>query len=345
MARPVLPVPRARGRSPAPAEGPPAGAALIWAALGTVCAVWGSTYLAIRVAIRTLPPLLMASVRFLLAGGVLYAWSIRRGDRDGDRPGAPEWRAATIVGGALLLGGNGGVVWAEQRIPSGITALLVATVPLWMVLIAGLAFRERVNRLELSGIALGFGGLVVLAGPSGSGRLDLAGVLVLMLAALSWAAGSLYSRRARLPTRPLLATAMEMLAGGALLGVAGIARGELGDVHVSRVSGASVLALAYLIGFGSLVAFSAYVWLLRVARTSVVSTYAYVNPVVAVLLGWAILGEPVTARTLLAGGVIMVAVLLIVTGRAAAVATAEPVGSPADCPAPPDAAGRREADG
>ncbi len=290
----------------------------IWASLVAVYIVWGSTYLAIRVAVRTIPPFLSASIRFLVAGAILYAWAIRRGDREGDRPTLRQWRSAAIVGGALLLGGNGMVVWAERTVPSGIAALLVATVPLWMVIIAGLLLRERVAWPEVLGIVLGFGGIVLLTEAGGSERLDPVGVGAVLFASVSWAAGSLYARRAHLPARPLVGTAMEMLAGGVLLALAGIATGELADFRVSEFSLESVLGVGYLVVFGSLVGFASYAWLLRVARTSLVATYAYVNPIVAVLLGWAILDESVTARTLLAGLIIVSAVALIVSARAAA---------------------------
>jgi drug/metabolite transporter (DMT)-like permease len=288
---------------------------MVWAALSAIYVVWGSTYLAIRVAVETLPPLLMASVRFLVAGAALYAWSIRRGDREGDRPGPAQWRAATIVGGLLLLGGNGGVVLAEQHIPSGVAALLVATVPLWMVLIGRVAYRERTTVQELVGVVMGFGGLVLLAGLPGPGSFHAFGTSAIIFAALSWAVGSMYARKAPLPARPLVSTAMQMLAGGVLLGLAGIVAGEIGDVELARVSLRSVLGLAYLIVFGSWVGFTAYAWLLRVARTSLVATYAYVNPVVAVFLGWMILDERINAATVVAGLVIVVAVALIVTAR------------------------------
>jgi drug/metabolite transporter (DMT)-like permease len=295
-----------------------ASSAAIWAALAAVYVAWGGTYLAIRVAIETLPPLLMASVRFLVAGALLYVWAVRRGDREGDRPTARQWRAAAIIGVALLLGGNGFVVLAEQRVASGIAALLVATVPLWMVVLATLVLRERVRWLEWLGLVVGFGGLALMAFPSGPQPLDPLGIGMVVFASVSWAAGSLYARRAPMPSRPLVGVAMEMLTGGVALGIAGILAGELGDVHPERFSFESILGLLYLIVMGSWVAFSAYVWLLRVARTSLVSTYAYVNPIVAVLLGWLILSEPITARTLVAGLVILVGVALIVSARSAA---------------------------
>jgi drug/metabolite transporter (DMT)-like permease len=304
-------------------------AAYAWAALVSVYLIWGSTYLAIRVAVRTLPPMLMASVRFLVAGGLLYAFTIRRGDREGDRPSRAQWIAAGIIGASLLLGGNGLVVVAEQHIGSGIAALLVATVPLWLALFARIAYGERLSPAAVAGLLVGFGGLIVLVGARG--HVDPLGAALMIGATLSWAAGSLYARRAPLPSRPLVGTAMEMLAGGVLLGIVGLVRGELGDFQPGRVEATGVLALVYLIVFGALVAFSAYVWCLRVMRTSVVSTYAYVNPVVAVFLGSILLDEPITARTLFAGAVIVAGVALIVTAKAEA-----REGSPADAPPPPE---------
>jgi drug/metabolite transporter (DMT)-like permease len=299
----------------APSPSRSASPGLIWLALGAIYVVWGSTYLAIRYAIETIPPFLSASIRFLVAGAILYAWSSFQGDLIYERRGWRQWRAAAIVGGALLLGGNGGVVWAEQHIPSGIAALVVATVPLWMALMDRTIFGQRLSWPAVLGLVLGFGGLTLLFGGHGTGRIDPVGVGVVVFASFSWAAGSLYSRRAPLPSRPLVGTGMEMIAGGVLLGIAGLAAGEAGDLHVTAISLRSWLGLGYLIVFGSLVGFTAYVWLLRVARTSLVSTYAYVNPVIAVLLGWALASEPLTARTLLAGAIIVVAVILIVTAR------------------------------
>jgi drug/metabolite transporter (DMT)-like permease len=289
--------------------------ARIWVALAIVYVVWGSTYLAIRIAVETLPPFLMAGVRFLVAGGLLYAWSIRRGDRVRDRPGWPQWRAAAIVGAALFLGGNGGVVWAETRIASGVAALLVATLSLWMALLAWLAHGERPPRLALIGLPLGFAGTALLVGPAKTSGIDPAGAVVCLMASLAWAAGSLYSRRAPLPARSFVSTGMQMLTGGVWMVIAGVARGELALVHPAAFSTASVVALVYLIVMGSLVAFTAYAWLLRAAPTSLVATYAYVNPVVAVALGAAVLGEPVTMRMLVAGVVILVAVAMIATAN------------------------------
>lgn len=301
-------------------EDAPGGPALpkLLAAFAAVYLVWGSTYLAIRFALETLPPFLMAAARFLVAGGVLYAVVRARGE---PRPSLVHWRSAVIVGGLLLFLGNGGVVWAEQTVPSGVVALLVATLPLWMVLLEwARPGGERPTGRVVAGLVVGFAGLVLLVGPAdlmGGGRVDPVGAGVVLFAALAWAAGSIYSRGAPLPASPFLATGMEMLAGGALLLALGVARGELGVLDLSAVSAKSALALAYLVVFGSLVGFTAYVWLLRVSTPSRVSTYAYVNPVVAVLLGWGLAGEPLSARVLGAAAVIIAAVVLITRSRTA----------------------------
>lgn len=301
----------------------------VWMALAVLYFVWGSTYLAIKFGIESIPPLLMAGVRFLVAGGLLYAVAVRRGDVAGDRPGFLQWRAAAIVGGALLFGGNGGVVWAEHRgVPTGVVALIVATVPLWMALIDRVVNGQRLPRLVVVGLVLGFFGLALLVGRA-DGRIDPLGTGLVVAASLSWAAGSVYARRAPLPPRALLAAGMEMLCGGVLLTVAGVASGEIPDLDLGAITMRSALGLAYLIVFGSVLAFSAYAWLLGHARLSLASTYAYVNPVVAVFLGWAVLSERVTGRTLVASTVILAAVALIVTGRV----RPEPVPpSPADGP-------------
>ena len=287
---------------------------LLWVCLGVLYTVWGSTYLAIKIAIRTIPPFLMASTRFLVAGSVLFAWAVRRGDRAADPIGRRQWISAAVVGGALLVGGNGGVVWAEQRIASGTVALIIATVPLWMAVIDRVASGERLPRAAVIGLLVGFAGLALLVGRPG-GHLDPLGVAVATGAAVCWAAGSVYARRSSLPSRPLVSAGMEMIAGGVLLAVLGLVSGEAGQLDMSKVSAGSLAGLAYLIVFGSLVAFSSYAWLLSHARLSLVSTYPYVNPVVAVFLGWAILSEPITGRTVVASAVIVIGVALIVASR------------------------------
>jgi drug/metabolite transporter (DMT)-like permease len=280
-------------------------------AFAAVYLIWGSTYLAIRFAIDTIPPHLMASARFLVAGAILYAWARLRG---APRPTWSNWRAATIVGGLLLLGGNGAVVWAETRVPSGVTALLVATVPIWMALIEGMRNGgRRPARAVIAGLVLGLCGLALLLVPGNlAGRVDLLGAGALILGSFSWAFGSLLSRTAKLPKSGFLAAAMEMIAGGVWLLLFGLATGQAGRVTIAALSLKSLLSLGYLILFGSLVGFTAYIWLLGATTASRVSTYAYVNPVVAVLLGWAFAGEAITLRTALAAAIIVIAVALII---------------------------------
>jgi drug/metabolite transporter (DMT)-like permease len=279
-------------------------------ALGAVYLIWGSTYLAIKFAIETLPPLSMAGARFVTAGVLLYLWMRLRGE---SRPTLLHWMNATVVGGCLLLGGNGGVVWAQQYVPSGITALIVATVPLWMVSLEW--FRGvRPNSGVIAGLLLGLLGIVLLIGPGElqtHREVHLGGALVLLFAAFSWAVGSIYARRASLPSSALLATGMEMIMGGALQLLVGSLMGEWGRLELDSVSWRSALSFIYLIIFGSWVGFSAYIWLLRVTTAAIASTYAYVNPVVAVFLGWALAGEIFSERMLLAAGIIVVAVALI----------------------------------
>jgi drug/metabolite transporter (DMT)-like permease len=301
--------------------------ARIWAALVVVYVLWGSTYIGILVAVRTFPPFLMGAVRFLIAGGLLYAWSIRRGDREGDRPGRKQWAAAALVGGLLLVSANGLLCWAEQNVDSGVSSLVIATVPLWMALFDRVGYGQRLSRSAVAGLVVGLAGAAILAGPSG-GHIET-GAILLVISAVSWAAGSILSRRSALPKRPLVGASMQMLAGGAMLAVVGLAAGE--GSQISHVSSDSLLALGYLIVFGSLIGFSAYIWLLRSAPTSLVSTYAYVNPVVAVFLGWALESEPIGARTVVAGAMILLAVALIVRKRpASAQSTARvPAAAPA----------------
>lgn len=278
-------------------------------ALGAVYVIWGSTYLAIRFAIETIPPFMMAGARYLTAGAILYIWARAQG---APRPPLLHWRSAAIIGAFLLLVGNGGVVWAEQRIDSGLAALLISTEPLWIVLLVWMrSRRQRPHPRVIAGLVLGFIGLVMLVRPSGSATIDLLAAVVVILASVSWAWGSLYGQRAPLPASPLATTGMQMLAGGAFLTIASLTTGEPARFVLSEVSMRSWLSLGYLIVFGAIVAFTAYVWLLRVAPPVLVSTYAYVNPVVAVFLGWALAGEPLTSATLWAAAVILTGVALI----------------------------------
>ncbi len=289
-------------------------------AFAAVYIIWGSTYLGIRWAIDTMPTFLMAGTRFLVAGTILYVWSQLRG---GPKATLAHWRDATIIGTLLLLGGNGLVVWAEQYVPSGLAALVVATEPLWVVLLEWLRPRgTRPTAGEILGLALGFGGVVLLVSPTtgggGAARLDPVSAGALVLATLSWATGSLYSRGANLPRNPLLSTGMSMLAGGAILVLVGTAMGQWGGVHLEAISLKSALSLLYLILFGSLVGYTAYLWILKEARLATASTYAYVNPVVAVVLGWALAGEAITPRVVAAASVIVGSVVIITLARTAA---------------------------
>ena len=280
-----------------------------------VYTIWGSTYLAIRFAVATMPPFLMAGVRFLIAGAILYLWLRLRG---AGRPKLIHWRSALVIGGLLLLGGNGGVSWAEVHVPSGLAALLVAAVPLWMALFDWLRpGGVRPTGLTLLGLVIGFAGVALLASQvesSGTGP-QLIGILALLVATCCWAIGSLYARSASVPALPLLGTGMEMLAGGALLVIVAGATGEFGQVHLAAISLKSLLGLAFLIVFGSLLGYTSYVWLLRHVSAARVSTYAYVNPVVAVFLGWAFDSEPVTWVTLVSAAVILSSVALITVSR------------------------------
>jgi drug/metabolite transporter (DMT)-like permease len=286
------------------------------AAFAAVYVIWGSTYLAIRFAIETMPPLLMASVRFLLAGTLLYGWSVSRG---AEHPTAPQWRAAAIVGGLLFVGGNGAVVVAEQWVPSGLVALLVAAVPLWMVLLDWRwGSRARPTGRVVLGLAGGLGGVTLLAGSPGAGAgggRELFGAGLVVAGSLAWAAGSIYSRSAPAPPRPRMWVAMQMLTGGALLLPLSLVTGEAVGFDPTAVSMKSALALLYLVIFGALVAFTAYIWLLTVSTPARVGTYAYVNPAVALFLGWALADEPLTPRSLLAAAIIVASVVVITSGR------------------------------
>jgi len=287
---------------------------LVWTALSAVYIIWGTTYLAIRVSNQTLPPLIAAGIRFFIAGAVLYAVTVRRGDVEGDRLTRTNWIAAGLVGAGLVAGGNGLVVLAEVTLPSGIISLIIALVPLWMALVDRVLLRRRVGWVTTFGLILGFGGAALLIGVAGlDAGVPLSGMLIGVLASLSWTSGSLYSRNAPLPKRPLVGAGMEMMVGGAILVIAGVLRGEIPLIRFENFSAASLLALTYLITIGSWVGYTSYVWLLRNARTSLVSTYAYVNPIVAVFLGWLILDETVTLRTIAAGAVIVIAVAIIIS--------------------------------
>ena len=315
---------------PADDHAPHARASTIWAGLITVYVFWGTTYLAIDRSNQTIPPLVGPAIRFLVAGGVLMALSrVRGGWR---RPFPREWVGASIVGVLLLFGGNALVATAEDLgVGTGIVALIIALVPLWIALIDRVVLRSApMGWRVVVGLAGGFGGAALLVAGELKGEARPLGLSVAVIASLSWSSGSLASREVPLPADALQASGMQQVVGGFVILIAAAVSGQLGDLDVGRISAGSAVALLYLIVIGSLLTFSTYLWLLRNARTSLVSTYAYVNPVVAVTLGWIVLDEIVTARTLIAGGVILVAVALIVSAGGAArsrnaerVATAE----------------------
>jgi drug/metabolite transporter (DMT)-like permease len=290
---------------------------VIWGALGTVYVVWSTTYLAIRITNETLPPLLAAGSRFVIAGSVLLAVTIRRGDVGGDRVGRRQWWSAFAVGALLIAGGNGSVVLAELTVPSGTVALIFALVPLWLALWDRLAVGRRLPLRVALGLVLGFAGAALLVDSARVGGIPLSGLVLAVAASVSWAGGSLLARGAALPHRPFVGNAMVMLAGGLVTLVWGLVRGEAASIDPARFSTASVLAISYLVVFGSWIAFSAYIWLLRNARTSLVATYAWVTPMLAVYLGHLIAEEPLTGRSVVAGAVVLAAVALTVSAGGA----------------------------
>lgn len=302
-----LPGPLSASRS---AEAPPTRTALLLA-FAAIYLIWGSTYLGIRVTIETMPPFAMAGVRFLIAGVLLLAFLRWRG---APWPTARQWRVNGITGVFLLLGGNGLVVWAEQFVASGVTALLIGVQPLFFVLTEwAWPGGTRPTRITMGALLLGFAGVAWLAAPweEGSGGLHVGGATAVLLACVFWALGSIYARHARHGAEPFLASAMQMIAGAASLLATAALHGDFNGLDLSAISGRSWAAFLYLVLFGSLVGFSTFVWLMKHSTPARVSTYAYVNPIVAVFLGWLILDEPVTTRTLAASAVIITAVVII----------------------------------
>jgi drug/metabolite transporter (DMT)-like permease len=266
--------------------------------------------------VETIPPFLMAGARFGFAGAVLYAWLRLRG---APAPTRRQWRETAIVGALLIGAGNGAVSWAEQTVPSGLTALIIALTPLWFVAIEWLRDAVRPTREVVLGLVLGLVGMVVLIDPArlaDSGHVDLVGAAVIVGGTVAWAAGSMYSRTAELPARPLLGTAMQMFTGGVMLLVLSPLSGELASFHPAEISDSSLLAFVYLVIFGSLIAFTSYIWLLKAVAPSRVATYAYVNPVIAVILGWLLAGEELNTRIAVAAVIIVAGVALITMAKA-----------------------------
>lgn len=288
----------------------------IGAAFAAVYVIWGATYLGIRFAVESMPPFLMAGARWVVAGVALYAWRRASGD---PRPTLLHWRNAAIVGALLIVGGNGIVSWAAQFVPSGLTALLIAIVPVWIALLEWWRGGRAPGARVATGILLGFAGVLLLVGPAilaartAAGTMLLVGVGLILLASFSWANGSLFSRGAARPPSMLLGASMQMIVGGCILVVLGAGTGEFARLDLPAVTTRSWIAFAFLTFFGSIVAYSAYVWLLQVVRAEMVATYAFVNPVVAVILGILLAGEEFTARTALVAALIVVAIAIIVT--------------------------------
>lgn len=289
---------------------------LVVAAFAAVYIIWGSTYLGIHLAIQSIPPFLMAGARFLIAGTLLYAITRMRG---APRPQSMHWGSATVIGALLLLVGNGGVTWAQQSVPSGVAALMIAATPLWINLLEWMRPDGAVPRLGVfAGLALGFAGVALIVSSKdqfGNTIVEPMGALALLIASVCWAAGSVFSRHARQSQSALLAIAMQMIAGGILLLVAGLLAGEASDLNPRAITLSSAWAFGYLTFVGSLVGFTAYVWLLQVSTPARVSTYAYVNPLIAVLLGRVFLDEPLPGRVILAGALIIAAVVFITRAR------------------------------
>lgn len=311
----------------------------LWLALGTVYVVWGSTYFGIKIAIETMPPFLMLALRFVVAGGLLVGWEVLRNGRT-VLPTRRQVRDSAIVGALLLGVGNGFVALGETKVDSYIAAILVAMMPLWLAVFGWLYFKERLSRLAVAGVGLGLLGVVVLVWPAGGGAnaFDLFAIAVLLISPLGWSHGSLFAaHRARLPERPLMASGVQMLAGSVVLLAEGLLTGELPAFDVGAVSVRSLVALVYLISIGSMLGYNAYAWLLRHAPLSLIGTYTYVNPIVAVALGAVFLGEGVSPRTLIAAAVIVGAVAMIVTARGHGGSTddserVELAGSPEEAP-------------
>ena len=312
---------------------------MVWAALWTVYIVWGSTYLAIRITVETLPPFLAGGARFFTAGVLLWIFLRIRKGKEAMRITRAQLRSTLMIGMLLLLGGNGLVMSAEQEVPSGLASLIIASTPLWVVLYRFLA-RDNISRGTLIGVAIGFMGVAVLVLPAD--RPDgapLSGIFLLVIAAASWGNGSFLSSRIDMPSDPLVSTSYQMLLGGVALAVAGLVLGEFGGLDAGEFSTRSLIAFVYLIVVGSLVAFTAYVWVLQHAPVSKVATYAYVNPVIAIFLGWFVLSEEITPAIFVGAGIIVASVAFIIRKESATKAVPEAVDPPSGELAPAEARG------
>jgi drug/metabolite transporter (DMT)-like permease len=296
-------------------QNPAPSTAKLVSAFAAIYLIWGSTYLGIRYAIETIPPLLMAAMRFFFGGLILFAWAWRQGAR----PAGPAgWKSAAIVGLLLLLGGNGSVVIAEQWVASGVAALLIACTPLWIAFFEWIAPGGKRPRLQVAvGILMGLGGVLLLINPGEiqPGAIDLSGAAILMAGSMFWSIGSLYGRHAKSSSSPIMTSGMQMISGGACLLIAGGLAGEFARFRIQSISTVSLVAFLYLMIFGSIVAFTAYSWLVTATTPARLTTYAYVNPVVAVFLGWAIASEPLTARMLLAMVIVVSGVVVITRAK------------------------------
>ena len=320
----------------------PQSRAIVILAFAAIYIVWGSTYIAIRYAIETLPPFLMAASRFLIAGSILFVWAKLKGN--GGSWSLANWRRAFVIGALLLLCGNGAVTWAEKHIASSLAALLVATEPLWVVMLNWILTRQRPNAKVLLGVVIGLAGVALLVSggvthdpnqSQASSTMSFIGAGAVLIAGFAWAAGSVYATRRPIRVATSLSSGMQMLAGGSLLLLWALIAGDLGRLNLAGASWVSLGAFAYLVMFGSLVAFTAYSWLLRNVTPSSAATYAYVNPVVAVFLGWLLASEPLTMRMLIAAAVIVCSVVLITTyGAEHTQAAATPVDD-SECPTHP----------
>jgi len=305
----------------------------VWTALLIVYIVWGSTYLAISVVVQTMPPLLTAGFRHLTAGLILFGLLLLRRGARALRLSRREWFGAGFVGLALLLGGNGLVVLGERDVPSGLTALIIAVVPLFVVVLRRI-FGERVALGTFAGVAVGFAGVAVLIVPHGiSGDVSMFGMLLLVGASVSWAIGSFFSKTVTLPYDPLASTGAQMLVGGAGLLITGTLTGELGLAHFENFSTSSVVALLYLIVFGSVLAYTAYTWLLQHASVSRVATYAYVNPLVAIFLGALLLNEKIDAAIVIGAVMILVSVGVVIRTESSRAPGDTPTGAAEASPA------------